>query len=99
MIQIFLKFLRTICNIDENKLRVYLYSHSDKNIKNLLEYWNKITEIPLEQFTKPYIRKNLDPKKSEKMKHGLIHIRYNDKKLLLVIENWIKEYSSKFLKG
>jgi hypothetical protein len=26
------------------------------------------------------------------MKYGLVHVRYADKKLLLQIEEWIKEY-------
>jgi len=28
-----------------------------------------------------------------KLLYGLVHIRYNDKKLLNVIKNWVKEYS------
>jgi len=92
MIKIFLKFLRSICGINEKKLRVYMYAYSDQDIKKLLTYWQNITGIPLGQFTKPYIRRDFLPEKSGKMKYGLIHIRYSDKKLLLQIEKWIDEY-------
>lgn len=92
MIKIFLKFLRQICQIDERKLRVYLYCHSNQDIENIKKYWYNLTNIPETQFSKPYIQSNFAPAKSNKMKHGLAHIRYADKKLLYQIDNWIKEY-------
>lgn len=95
MIKLFLRFLREICGIDEKRLRVYLYLHSNQDVKRCIRYWSKITEIKKRQFTSPYIRKDFDENKKEKMPNGLIHIRYADKKLLNLIKNWIFEYSSK----
>ena len=92
MIIIFLKFLREICGIDENKLRAYLYCYENQKPKKILKYWSKITEIPKQRFTKPYIRKDYKKIKKGKMKNGLIHIRYYDKKLLDLIRVWIKNY-------
>jgi len=95
MIKIFLRFLRVICGVDESKLRVYLYAYGDQNIKKLLKYWHNLTDIPLKQFTKPYIREDFSLEKSGKMKYGLIHVRYNDKKLLLQIMSWVDEHLKK----
>lgn len=95
MIEIFLRFLREICGIDEERLKVYLYCYADQNVDKLKLYWSKITRIPLSRFTKPYVRKDFKPEKRGKMKYGLVHIRYGDKKLLLQIEKWIKEYLEK----
>jgi len=92
MVQLFLKFLREICGVDKNRLRVLLYCYADQSVETLKKYWSKITKIPIKQFTKPYVRKDFLPEKSGKMKFGLVHIRYNDKKLLLQIEDWIREY-------
>jgi len=92
MIRLFLKFLRKICGIDEKRLRVLLYCYADQNIEALKKYWHKTTRIPLGQFTKPYVRKDFLLEKSGKMKYGLVHVRYSDKKLLLQIEKWIEEY-------
>jgi len=92
MIIIFLKFLRKICGINESKLRAYLYCYNNQNIQKTLNYWSKITNIPKNQFTKPYIRKDYQKSKINKMKNGLIHVRYNDKKLLDLIRFWIKNY-------
>jgi len=96
MIKIFLEFLRKICGINEKKLRAYLYCYSNQNPEELIKYWSKITNIPQKQFTKPYVRQMYNESKTGKMKYGLIHIRYNDKKLLLLIKKWISEYSEKY---
>lgn len=92
MIKLFLQFLRKICRVDEKRLRVLLYCYADQDIEDLKNFWHKITGINPKQFIKPYIRKDFLPEKRGKMKYGLVHIRYSDKKLLLQIEDWIKEY-------
>ncbi|MBI2035857.1 MAG: hypothetical protein HYT12_04250 [Candidatus Liptonbacteria bacterium] len=96
MIKLFLEFLRKICGIDESRLRVYLYCYANQNINNIINFWSALTKIPKSQFTKPYIRTDFDIKKIDKMRYGLIHIRYHDKKLLNLIRGWISEYSEKF---
>ena len=95
MVRIFVKFLRKICRVDEKKLRVYLYCYSDQDIENIKNYWYSLTNIPKSQFSKPYVKNDFLPEKSGKMKYGLVHIRYADKKLLYQIDNWIKEYCKK----
>lgn len=92
MIKVFLKFLRIICGVNEKRLRMYLYCYIDQNIGEIKEYWSRITKIPLIQFTKPYIRKDFHKEKIGKMKYGLAHVRYSDKRLLLQIEQWIEGY-------
>ena len=92
MIKVFLRFLREICGIAEKRLRAYLYTFSDQNIDELKTYWSKITQIPLSQFTKPYVRKVNSHLTDRRMPYGVIHIRYNDKRLLESIKRWINEY-------
>lgn len=94
MIKIFLKFLRKVCGIDEKRLRVYSYFYLNQNPNKNINYWSKITKISKKQFTKPYIRKDFREDKKDKMPHGLIHIRYGDKKLLRLIKGWIDEYKN-----
>jgi len=97
MIQLFLKFLREICGVDESRLRIRLYCYANQNIDSLKDYWSTITIIPLKQFTKPYIREDFSPDKIDKMKYGLAHIVYSDKKLFYQIKNWIEQYLNKNL--
>lgn len=91
MITIFLIFLRRLYQIDEKKLRVYLYSYSSLPTQELIKYWSDLTHIPSTQFTKPYIRakSNLI---HDKMQHGLIHIRYADLRLFNLIMSEIKQF-------
>ena len=97
MIKVFLRFLREICSITETRLRLHLYCYADQNLKTLQEFWTKETRIPLVQFTKPFIREDFRNDKSGKMKYGMVHIRYSDKRLLLQIEKWIEEYVQKWV--
>jgi len=95
MIKLFLKFLREICGVKEKRLRILLYCYANQDVEALKKYWQKVTNIPLSQFTKPYVRKDFLPEKSGKMEYGLVHVRYADKKLLLQIEDWVQEYLGK----
>ena len=95
MIKVFLNFLRIICGVKEKKLRVYLYCYANQNPQFLMKHWSKITNISIKQFTKPYVKKDYDKNKIGKMKYGLVHIRYADKKLLNLIRDLIKEYTDK----
>jgi len=92
MIKTFLKFLREICGINESRLRVQMYCYANQNVDLLKKYWSDNTDIPLSQFIKPYVKKDFKEDKIDKMKYGLIHIRYSDKKLFLKIKEWTEEY-------
>jgi predicted DNA-binding protein YlxM (UPF0122 family) len=94
MIILFLKFLRNICGVDEKRLRVYPYLYANQDIEKCVDFWSRITKIDRTRFTGPYIRKDYDEKKTDRMPYGLVHIRYSDKKLLDLIKKWISEYRS-----
>lgn len=96
MIKLFLHFLRKVCGVREDKLRVFPYFYANQDIERNIDYWIKTTGIGRNQFTKPYIRKDFKPEKSNRMPYGLIHIRYADKKLLSLIKGWIEHYQKYF---
>ncbi len=96
MVKLFLKFLRNICGVGEQRLRIYLYCHSYCDIEKMKEYWHQITKIPLSQFTKPYVRKGSLNLSERKLPYGMVHIRYNDKRLLGTIRNWIYGYIEEY---
>ncbi len=91
MVQLFLRFLRKICGISNERLRVFLYAYSLQDIEELKEYWSKLLDIPQKQFTKPYIRRSNKNLSNRKLPYGLVHIRYNDKRLFETILGWIDE--------
>lgn len=81
LLDIFLKFLKNICGVDNKKLRFYLYCFSDQNSKSLIKFWCSHLGVQQGQFTKPYIRSTLN-KGKRTMTNGVLHIRYSDKRLL-----------------
>lgn len=95
MIKLFIKFFRLIYKPSEKKIRIYLYCYSNQNIKTLISFWSKLTKVSKNQFLKPYVRSDFR-EDGRKMKYGLIHIRYHDKKLLLDIKSMIESYVSKY---
>lgn len=88
MIRVYIKALRDVYELTENKLRVLLYCYSNQDVPKLISFWSKLTGIPKSQFTKPYVRTD-SQKNVRTMKYGLIHIRYSDMKLLIDIKNMI----------
>lgn len=96
MVVTFVNFLRKICGVDPKRFRVLLYCYSNQQPSELIDFWSKITKIPKSQFTKPYVRRDFRPGKEGKMKYGMVHIRYSDKKLLFQIMEWIREVQNKF---
>jgi hypothetical protein len=93
MILLFMKFLRTIYQVNEQRLRVYLYTHQGLSTKKLIEFWSNLTKIPKTQFSKPYINTTSN-QVHDKMPYGLVHIRYADTRLLKQILTDIEQVKS-----
>ena len=96
LIKIFLKFLREICGVSNKRLRALLHIYSDQNEKMLKKYWISVTKIPEDQFSKSFSHQK--GKRGSYKKYssfGTISIRYSDKSLLKIINQWIIEYSRK----
>lgn len=89
MVLIFLKVLREIYRVKEEKLRVGLYCYKNQDPKELINYWSQLLKIPTSQFIKPYVRENYNEKNKDVMPHALVHIRYADKRLFVQIKSEI----------
>ncbi|MFA5030100.1 MAG: hypothetical protein WC495_00740 [Patescibacteria group bacterium] len=94
MIKLFLKFLRTVCGISENRLRIVLHYYANQEELSLKRYWCRLTRIPLVQFSKSFKHRSLPGSYRQKSVYGTISLRYSDKKLLEVLNSWIHFYSS-----
>lgn len=44
--------------VDKSKIKVYLHLYSDMDIKKEVSFWSQELDIPLNQFTKPYIKES-----------------------------------------
>ncbi|NJD03886.1 MAG: hypothetical protein FIA99_15100 [Ruminiclostridium sp.] len=91
MVRVFLKFLRTICGISNSRLRVVLHHYKDQNEYQLKQFWSKKTLIPLSQFSKSYLHRLQKGSYKRISQFGTLSVRYSDKKLLEIINSWIKD--------
>jgi hypothetical protein len=97
MAKLFIDFLRDRYSLQEEKFRIALYVHLNQEIEVIIKYWSALLSIPKAQFTKPYIAKarNSKNKRKSRMEHGLVHIRYHDKKLLKDMLSLIESHSTR----
>lgn len=93
MMALYMRFLRQICGVQESKLRCSIYGFTNQNTAELTRFWSNLLQVPESQFTKPYIREAVTTSRGNRMPHGLVHVRYCDKKLLQQILAWIEEYA------
>ncbi|MEI8232954.1 MAG: hypothetical protein WCG44_04420 [bacterium] len=77
MIKTFLSLLRRSYKLDESKFHITVHLHEYHLKKDILEFWSGITQIPLKQFIKPYLKPHTSIRKHDDYK-GCITIRYYD---------------------
>jgi hypothetical protein len=96
MIKIFLEFLRNICVISEDRLRILLHIYSDHDENKLKIFWSNVTKIPESQFSKTWIHEKKGGTYKKVSKYGTIQLRYSDKRLLKIINGWIEEFPKEY---
>lgn len=97
MVQMFLRFLREICGVDESRLRVGLHHYRDHNPRKLMKFWSEVTRIPLRQFDRPFLHFAGVGSYTMKSQYGTVAIRYSDSRLLKTLNGWIADYQQEFL--
>ncbi len=96
MLTLFLEMLRKIYGVKEKKLRILIYCYANQKPPQLVKYWSNLLKISKSQFTKPYVRQDFNVNNPRRMTNGLVHIRYNDMRLLLEIKRDIDIIYSSF---
>lgn len=76
MVRLFCRWLRTFFDVDETRLRGRLYLHQGLNLNASTVYWSDITEIPHEQFTRPYRAVADATRRHVKHLHGCVTVTY-----------------------
>ncbi len=77
LVKVFLQLLRRNFSIDERKLRITLHIHEYHNPEKQLQFWSNVTNIPISQCHKPYLKPNSGSRIREGYE-GCITIRYFD---------------------
>lgn len=81
LVKAFVLYLRRCCQIDQNRLKFYLYCFEDQVVSDLINFWCAELKVGSKQFTKPYIRP-VRNKGARIAANGVIHVRYSSKELL-----------------
>lgn len=92
-------WLTKICKVPKNNLQLRLYAYPDTDVNKAIKFWQKITTLSRQAFTKVQIDKRTDkkPKKWSQLPYGTLHIMvrsYGNKKLGVTlhrrISGWIE---------
>lgn len=95
MLQLFLRFLREICRIDETRLRLYVRLYKAFDRKTAKIYWSGLLDIPEEQV---FIYSHTDKRsKANKQwsKYGIATLQFGNTKLKKWLDDTIESYLSK----
>lgn len=95
MVKLFLPFLREICGIWENRLKLLVHMYPDHDERHLIAFWSHVTKVPKENFYKSFVHEGKKGTYKKKSEHGTITVNYSDKKVLDRINSWIAEYKKK----
>lgn len=90
LIRFMMKWFRQICKIPNSKFRAQLHLHSGQDERQMKKYWSKITNIPLAQFIKSYIKKEGTGHRKNILYNGTIRINICNMNLLHKIQGWLE---------
>jgi len=72
LIRVFIQGLQEIFNISKDRLRISIRIYEDLNKRECLQYWSKITGVPVEKFVSVNILKG---NKKGKLPYGMCRLR------------------------
>ena len=85
-----MQWFRQICQVDNSRFRIQLHLHSGQKEESIKSFWSSLTDVPLEQFHKSYIKSEGTGHRKKKLYHGTVKIRICDGNLLQKILGWIE---------
>lgn len=89
VIQKYLEFLRKICNLREDKIRIVIHCHDTLPYRSCRAFWSKITRIEPARFRKPYIKH--DKGGQRKYPYGICRIVASNTKLVALLKQRLTE--------
>jgi len=90
ILNIFLKFLRDICNVQESKINTELNIFDDIDLQKALAFWQRKTDLKRSQLKNSQIRKSRGGSYKNKSKYGTLTIYVCNTKLKKIINRWCK---------
>lgn len=96
LIELMMKWFRKICKVPEEKFRIGIHIHALHCRPKIEKYWSKITNIPLKQFNKTYIKPTSLRHRRNPLYEGTCAIRIGNRDLFRRIKGWKIGIAQKF---
>ena len=77
LIAVFISWLRSFFMVDEGRLRMKIYLHSDLDLAESTKFWSEVSKIPVEQFRTPYRVKVGPTRRTNRHVNGCATVSYN----------------------
>lgn len=94
LLKIFIKFLRDICGVNHQKIKLWLTVHPDTLIQKAQDYWSYQLNIPSSQFSKTVIiNHHGNGTFKNKSLYGAATVCVHNMKLRQIIQEWLNDYA------
>lgn len=94
LLRLFVKFLRDICGVKFEKIRLWLTIHPDISSGMAEQYWSKQLNIPLSHFSKTVIIKQRgNGTYKKKSLYGTATVCVHNMKLRQILQKWLDDYA------
>jgi len=90
LIKFMVRWLKETCGITSERLSARLNIHANQNDKKIKKYWSKVTNIPLSQFGKSYIKPEGTGHRKNILHNGVIKVKFRNEDLRHRIMTWVK---------
>ena len=93
LVQLFLRFIREICNVPEQKIYASIRAFKHQNLKEIQKFWRNITQLKQNNFEKIYLgvsKSSLGKRPYNRLQFGTIQVRIGSTELYNKIMGWIE---------
>ena len=92
LVALFLRFLREIIGISEERLKVSIRVHPNINEKEVVKFWSEVTAVPRERFriTRQISRASEGKRPRNSLPYGTLDLRVNSRQKFYQIKGWIE---------
>lgn len=91
MITLFLRFLREILKIKDEKIKAHIRIHPNIHQEQAVKFWHKVTRLPCDRFriTRQISSASKLKRPPHSLPHGTIDIRMNDRRLFFKMKGYL----------
>jgi len=98
LILLMVRWLREVCNVPRDKLRLHIRLHPGEDAAGVERMWSAVTGIPRDQFYRTTLKKSESGGKTKrKIRWGIVSIIVCDTKLFYRIKGWINALKDSFV--